>query len=421
MTDENGTRYLAHRRFAVTFAFMITATGLVAFLCAASVVRPLMLSYFRPHVAKLVILPVVSDAIERSTGEPLKDVSVRIEDEHVLIEGTAAGKRVQVGPYRVPYPPFYVAFTLVSILCCIIGVASALTFALPWTRRLQHVVDAFDAVASGRTRTRIPVHTEDLISQISKGFNAMAERIESTLEEREQLLQAVSHELATPVARIRLLLSLERVQKVPALVAELEELEALVDELVTYVELDSHHKVRTHLPIDIGEAARDVVNSHREWSRHRIAMSGEDVSLFIPVDERDVRRTLSNLLRNAERYAKQRIAVAILFSEGALRLTVDDDGPGIEPELRRAVFLPFSRTDESRNRETGGVGLGLALVERIARRYGGSARVEQSPALGGARFIIEWRVAAEETEPTAPAQRGSVAYRRRPGSLGRAV
>ncbi|MEM6532299.1 MAG: ATP-binding protein [Myxococcota bacterium] len=387
-------RYLAHRRFAVTFALMITTTGLVAFLIASLFVRPLMASFFRPHVAKTVIMPAIVDAVERTTGEEFKDVEITVTGDTTTIRGTSAGKSFALGPYELPPPPFWVGFSIISILCCVIGIASSLIFALPWTRRLQRVADAFDTVASGRMRTRIPVETEDIVAQISKGFNAMAERIEGTLREREQLLQAVSHELSTPVTRIRLLLSLERVQKEPALLAELEELEALVDELVTYVELESAPAPRSYRDIDIAASANEILESHREWSQHDITLNVSSEAMEFGADERDVRRTLSNLLRNAERYARGQITISIDHADGALRMDVEDDGPGIDPSRWRSIFLPFAREDESRNRATGGVGLGLALVDRIARRYNGEARAEKSDRLGGARFIVVWHVSS---------------------------
>ncbi|MCH1994655.1 ATP-binding protein, partial [Achromobacter xylosoxidans] len=105
---------------------------------------------------------------------------------------------------------------------------------------------------------------------------------------------------------------------------------------------------------------------------------------------RNMTRALSNLVQNAVRYARERVEVALLPTcDGGFELIVDDDGPGIPPTDRERVFEPFIRLDESRDRGTGGAGLGLAIVQRVAASHGGSIRVCDSP-LGGARFVLRW-------------------------------
>ena len=99
------------------------------------------------------------------------------------------------------------------------------------------------------------------------------------------------------------------------------------------------------------------------------------------------RRAAQNLATNAARYARQRVAITCVRQRDQIHLHVDDDGPGIPPEAREKVFEPFCRLDESRTADTGGAGLGLAIVQRIARLHDGKVRVDDGP-LGGARFTL---------------------------------
>jgi signal transduction histidine kinase len=98
-------------------------------------------------------------------------------------------------------------------------------------------------------------------------------------------------------------------------------------------------------------------------------------------------RAVQNLVRNALRHARDRVAIRIAEADGAIEIVVDDDGPGIPPDQREAIFLPFHRVDDSRDRGTGGHGLGLAIARRIFDAHGARVSVEQSP-LGGARFRV---------------------------------
>jgi signal transduction histidine kinase len=107
------------------------------------------------------------------------------------------------------------------------------------------------------------------------------------------------------------------------------------------------------------------------------------------LDPRQMGRAVSNLLCNAARYAHAQVDLSIECADNLILLHVDDDGPGIPETARERVFEPFMRLDESRNRESGGFGLGLAIVQRIVEWHGGHASVSQSP-LGGARFTLQW-------------------------------
>ena len=102
-------------------------------------------------------------------------------------------------------------------------------------------------------------------------------------------------------------------------------------------------------------------------------------------------RALGNVLQNARRYAKQRVEVDAAINADTCRIVIDDDGPGIPEADRARIFEPFTRLDTSRNRDSGGYGLGLAIAQRIAQWHGGNIGVEDSP-LGGARFVISWPV-----------------------------
>ncbi|MGY4725781.1 ATP-binding protein [Burkholderia pyrrocinia] len=263
-------------------------------------------------------------------------------------------------------------------------------------RKLQEAARAFGA---GALSTRVKLSGKSNIDELSKQFNDMAERIEASIKQQREMMHGISHELKTPLARLEFGLALlaepdetDRMrERRDALRRDVRELDELVTELLTIGRLEqgASQLVPMEVVVDalIDSVAGNVAN---DIADRGIAL---DVStLGTPAthvcDPKLVARALLNLIRNGARYASRKVLLAAAGDRsGALVLSVDDDGAGIPAAERARVFEPFQRLDSSRDRQTGGFGLGLAIVRRVALVHGGDVRLEDSP-LGGARFVI---------------------------------
>lgn len=276
------------------------------------------------------------------------------------------------------------------------------------TRRLERLRDRIDALGGGDLGARVAVEGRDEVADLARCFNRAADRIERLVAAQRAVLAGASHELRTPLARIRMAIELLADDARPDLRAEVErdvaELDGLIDELLLASRLDAAPGLERREPVDL-------LALLRAEAAHTGAAAG-GTAARIEGDPRLLRRLVRNLLENARRHGggspvEARVECA---AAGGVRLVVEDRGPGVPAAERERIFEPFHRVPGSR--ETGsGVGLGLALVRRIARLHGGDARC-LARAGGGTRFEVE-------LPATPPATAAPIAARRatpRPGS-----
>ncbi len=248
-------------------------------------------------------------------------------------------------------------------------------------RRLAHAAEAFGKgrVVEYRPRGALEVRSA------GRAFLDMRSRIEQQIEQRTMMLSGVSHDLRTPLTRMKLGLGLqEKSPDIEALERDVDEMQALLETFLDFARSDALDDVAPTDPKALAE--RIVADAVR---------AGGDVELIAPddVEEVDLRpqavhRALANLVSNARRYGrKARVTLHVL--DHAVRYTVEDDGPGIPPADRADAVRPFSRLDEARNQDKGsGVGLGLAIANDIARSHGGTLRLSDSADLGGLRVDL---------------------------------
>jgi signal transduction histidine kinase len=260
---------------------------------------------------------------------------------------------------------------------------------------LSRVADEFGA---GKLSARAYMKPSDAAYPLAGRINAMAERIQGLLESQKNLLHSVSHELRTPIARLEFALELlvDRSgapgaadpaisKRVAAMHGDLAELNELVNELLSMSKLDSATGPQRAL-FEVEPVLRECADSlHPRPATLHVELGANLGS--VDGDRRLLARALGNLLRNAQKYAAHTVALSAQRAGGLLELTVDDDGPGIPEEERERIFEPFYRLDRSRDRATGGFGLGLSIARKAVALHGGVLRVERSP-LGGARFVI---------------------------------
>lgn len=246
-------------------------------------------------------------------------------------------------------------------------------------RRLAEVADAF---GKGREVPDFKPTGATEIRQVSSAFIQMRERIRRHLTQRTEMLAGVSHDLRTPLTRMKLELAmLGESSAIAGLRTDVSEMERMVDSYLAFARGEALEPVETG---DVAALLADLVAGARR-SGHAVTLDCEG-DLKLPLRPQAFRRCLSNLLGNAIRHASL-VEVHATRRDRSAEIVFDDDGPGIPPERREDAFKPFFRLERSRNPATGGVGLGLTIARDVVRAHGGDISLAESP-LGGLRARI---------------------------------
>ncbi len=268
----------------------------------------------------------------------------------------------------------------------------------PHWRDLERLKSTAAQLGRGNLSERTQIPASSNIGSLASVFDTMADDIERLLNQQRDLLNAVSHELRTPLTRLDFGLALALSEDLPqasrerlqSLVAHIRELDELVLELLSYSRLQNPAQLPERVDVVLDEFIDSVLGSvDDELENPEIVI---DVALDCAVerfslDPRLTARALQNLLRNATRYCDRRIQVGVKVCADGCEICVDDDGIGIPVEQRERIFEPFYRLDRSRDRATGGFGLGLAISRRAMEAQGGTLTALASP-LGGAQFRV---------------------------------
>lgn len=272
----------------------------------------------------------------------------------------------------------------------------------PHWRDLEHIRLAAQRFGDNDLGSRILLPRRSSVRELAGHFNQMAERIEHLIANQRELTNAVSHELRTPIARLSFELDQLKQEADPrqsrALIgdmyADLGELEDMVSELLTYASLERGATQVTRENIEAHSWLDSVIGSVAlEAEAEGVQLSlGTCEADFIQIEPRFMARAVINLLRNAIRYAEHRVEVSLVKFGSGYEVRVCDDGPGVPEDGREKIFQPFMRLDASRDRRTGGFGLGLALVQRVSQWHGGQVQVLDSQ-WGGASFRMTWAYA----------------------------
>ncbi|MCL7408874.1 ATP-binding protein [Marivivens donghaensis] len=219
-------------------------------------------------------------------------------------------------------------------------------------------------------------------------FLDMRARIERQTQSRTMMLSGISHDLRTPLTRLRLGLSMVDDAEAEPMVRDVEDMERLIEAFLEYGRADAGDAAEQ---VDVVDLVTRVVDDAQRGGQN-VTLLPIDPTLndvAVPLRPLAVRRALDNLIGNALRYGGTQAQVSVALTDRTLRITVEDDGPGIPADKREEAMRPFTRLDPARNQNKGtGVGLGLAIVADIARLHGGVLRLSDSPALGGLRADI---------------------------------
>ena len=354
--------------------------------------------------------------------EPLRIELAAIEDEGFSADEQARLKRgenvVRLGEWAwrtlaaapldertavkmiVPPDPTEVSWLYwsINVLIGATMLACLLLWLRPHWRDLERLKRTAERFGKGHLSERTQIGSSSNIGSLAHVFDTMAGDIERLLNQQRDLLNAVSHELRTPLTRLDFGLALALSDDLPpasrerlqGLVAHIRELDELVLELLSYSRLQNPELLPERVEVALDEFIDSILGSVDE------DLAAPDVVIDVllhgtlerfVLDPRLTARALQNLLRNAMRYCEKRIQVGVLVGVQGCEIWVDDDGIGIPDSERERIFEPFYRLDRSRDRATGGFGLGLAISRRALQAQGGTLTAQASP-LGGARLRL---------------------------------
>lgn len=319
----------------------------------------------------------------------------------IIIPSEINNMAVVMGP--VPLFNWFPLNLIISVVLISMFLISLGVYALifPLERKLQLIQMGVNEVSQGNLETRVQVIGQDEIARLSATFNAMTEHIKRLIESQRELTRAVSHELRTPVARIRFAVDMladtddeeSRHMQRDYIDEDIESLNALIDEILTYAKLEEGSPKLDLESVNLKDLVEQIVRETNALGKP-IEVRGKvpNAKVTAIADRRYLHRVVQNLAGNALRYAETTIIVSAGVKKGLAYVCVEDDGHGIPEEDRDKVFIPFARLDDSRTRASGGYGLGLSIVSRIAFWFNGNMKVDESPELGGARFVMTWPV-----------------------------
>jgi len=317
------------------------------------------------------------------------------------------------GYLQVGYPPALYGLPLEPLALRVGLVAMGLTLfsivlAIWFTRPLRVLSASIQRIASGDLEHRVAITSRDEFGEVASAFNDMTSKLAAMLRAQQEFLAGVSHELRSPLARMRLTTEIARDQGSPTmslrtlegLEHDISELDRLISELLTASRLELSAEPLTRVPVPLGLLVQEVLSreaEHAERRRIDVRMDhGAEIVALLNVNKSLMVCAVGNLLNNAIKYSPEGASVSLNTSrrEDWIRIDVEDRGIGIAVEDLDRVFEPFFRADRSRSRRTGGIGLGLMLVKRIVERHDGRVQVS-SQAGQGSRFTIELPVYGE--------------------------
>lgn len=352
-----------------------------------------------------------SSGKDLATGADLSELTGQFQFEKGAVqpigERLAAGVESADGRYRMialadsPYRlnlylPYYLAiFALVAILCW----ALAVRIASP----LRDLTRAVERFGQGDLTARVNFRRRDELGQLSAAFDQMAERIGSLLTSERRLLQDVSHELRSPLARLSFAAELVRTATdqdaaIARIKKEVYRLSNLVDTLVEAIRAENDPQAAVLRPESLNLLLREVVEDCRlEAEAGKCVVNLEEhADVTINADREQLRRAFENVLRNAVRYSPKDslVGITIELRDVLAQITFRDFGPGVPEEMLTRIFDPFFRVDDSRSSATGGFGLGLTITDRAVKLHDG--RVWAENAEPGLKIVFEIPVSGNQ-------------------------
>jgi signal transduction histidine kinase len=251
---------------------------------------------------------------------------------------------------------------------------------------------------SGDWSARARLDAPSPINELAQEFNRMAEHLDRIIEDQQVMIGAIPHELRLPLSRMQFALDLARNTDNPdeqrrhlvRLDRYVNELAAAAEDII-FLTRTGHADSLKIEDFDLLPLLQDMQESSTTGPGRQLSFELPQSPLLVNANPALIRRAVVNLISNALRHAERQVIVSASGANNSAVICVDDDGPGIPADKHDDLFIPFMRLDASRDRRTGGVGLGLSIVALIMRKHAGEVRVSTSP-LGGSRFELRWPV-----------------------------
>ena len=274
-------------------------------------------------------------------------------------------------------------FVLWMTVATVLLTAVALLFIRNQVRAIERLANAAEAFGRGGDAPAFKPHGAKEVRRAAVAFLDMRSRIQRHIDQRTTLLASVSHDLRTPLTRLKLALALSEPSKAnEAMKGDVVEMEHMIDEYLAFARGEGGEAIETvRLRELIEQVSEGAVRAGAQVS------VSADPQLEAPVRPNALKRALSNLVMNAAVHGEHVQVAVQQRAQGGVEIVVDDDGPGIPAERYEDAFKAFGRLDESRNQNTKGVGLGLAIARDVARGHGGDITLDRSP-LGGLRATL---------------------------------
>ncbi len=318
----------------------------------------------------------LTNALNERIGRPVfidaessvRDITIWVQLSDGVLEVRASRKRL----YSFTTQIFVVWMVGTSIL--VLAIASA--FTRNQVRAVKRLAVAADSFGKGRPVPDFKPEGASEVRQAGAAFALMRDRLKSQVDQRTEMLAGVSHDLRTPLTRMKLALAMMQGEGIGDLTEDVTDMERMIEGYLAFARGEGTEASR---PADLAALVEDaVVRARRDGGRIEVVCEGD---LSMPLKAQAMSRCLANLIGNAVRYATN-VKVTARRRGDSAEVIVDDDGPGIATDYRELVFKPFYRIEGSRNPKTGGVGLGLTIARDVARGHGGNIVLEDSPMKG---------------------------------------
>ncbi|MBE9607787.1 ATP-binding protein [Chitinilyticum piscinae] len=288
----------------------------------------------------------------------------------------------------------WIDWLAMALMCAALGIPTWL-WMRPFWRDVLQLIKQSRRLGNGDFTSRVELADSSALAPLGVTFNRMANDIQTLTASRRAMLDAVSHDLRTPLTRIRYRLEALKAGasvdgQIAAVERDLGQIDQLLEEWLTMSTLD-RAQLRLNLELKDIAALLELICNESAQQNAAPAFSNATpfASAFMEYDSYYLGRAVTNLLSNAHRYGGDTVQLTLAWGEGVAQIHVDDNGPGIPDHARERLLQPFERMENSRNLATGGFGLGLSIVAMIMRGHNGEIRIETSP-LGGARITLAW-------------------------------
>ena len=304
-----------------------------------------------------------------------EDFDIKVETHDGVLEVVAPRDRVTVAG-----PDIFILWMMGSALI-LLGIA--ILFLRNQVRPIERLARAAESFGKGRPVPDFKPYGATEVRRAAQAFLTMRERIERHVNQRTEMLAGVSHDIKTPLTRMKLALAMMENSKDNAeLSADIAEMEHMLDDYLAFARGEGGEEAQN---TDLGELVRDTAAAAKARQNREVDVRGPD-HMTLSVKRAALRRCLTNLVDNGLK-AGSKVTVALSRDERFAEIAVEDNGPGIAEARREEAFRPFHRLDEGRNLQTGGSGLGLSIARDIARAHGGDIVLDKSP-LGGLKATI---------------------------------